>query len=268
MSLSKFYQYINVLSLDVVAGAVIGSLFFGRICDVSVSFYALAALALTVWIIYTLDHLRDAMFIQKVASTDRHRFHQKYFRPITVILTFVIIIDFLLIWFVPQRVMLFGVGLWFIVAIYLALQRYLKFMKEFFVACLYTAGLLLPSVAVVQSDWLTVHYVLAGKYFITAWMNLLLFSLIDYNEDRQHEQHSFVTWFGPSSTHWGILFLALLNISSGIWLWAFDHRVAMILISMNVLLLAILFFQKYLAPNNYYRIAGDAVFFIPVFYLL
>jgi 4-hydroxybenzoate polyprenyltransferase len=268
MHLFKFYQYINILSLDVVAGAVIGSLFFARIFEVSVSLDALAALALTVWIVYTLDHLRDAMFIHKVASTDRHRFHQRYFRPITMILAFVIIMDFVLIWFVPQRVLLFGLGLWFIVAIYLVLQRYLKFMKEFFVACLYTAGILLPSVAIVQSDWLTLHYILAGKYFITAWMNLLLFSLVDHNEDRRHEQHSFVTWFGPSSARYGILFLAFLNISSGIWLWSFDHRIAVIFISMNVLLLAILFFQKYLAQNNYYRIAGDAVFFIPVFDLL
>lgn len=264
----SFYQYINILSLDVVAGAVIGSLFFARIFGVPVSEYALAALALTVWIIYTLDHLRDAMFIRKVASTDRHRFHQKYFKSITLILIVVALADFLLIWFVPQRVLLFGLGLWFIVAIYLVLQRYLKFMKEFFVACLYTAGLLLPSIALMDSDWLTLHYILAGKYFITAWMNLLLFSLIDYNEDRQHEQHSFVTKFGPSSTRYGIVVLGLINISSGIWLWSLDHGVALVFISMNILLLTILVFQRPLASNNYYRIAGDAVFFIPLLYVV
>ena len=268
MRVSRFYQYINILSLDVVAGAVIGSLFFARISGASVSLYSLLALALTVWIIYTLDHLRDAMFISDVASTDRHRFHQKHFRRITIILVAIAVIDFAVIWFVPQRVLLLGLGLWFVVAIYLALQRQLKFMKEFFVACLYTAGLLIPTIGASEWDWIAVHYVLAGKYFITAWMNLLLFSLIDFNDDRQHQQHSFVTWFGPESTRYGIVFLGLLNISSGVWVWSYDHRIALTFITMNILLLAILYFEKHLTANNLYRIAGDAVFYIPVFYLL
>lgn len=266
--LLRGYQYINILSLDVVAGAVIGALFFGNLLKTPVSAYGLIALGLTVWIIYTLDHLRDAMYIPKIASTDRHRFHQKYFRWITVILAVIVLVDFVVVWLVPQRLLLFGLVLWFIVAVYLVLQRYLKFMKEFFVACLYTAGILLPALAAEPPQWLPVHSILVLKYFITAWMNLLLFSLIDHNEDRQHQQHSFVTWFGPASTRYGIMALGLLNIFSGMWLWSFYPRVEMIFITMNVLLLAILFFQNRLVNNNYYRIAGDAVFFIPLVYLL
>jgi hypothetical protein len=71
----------NILSLDVVAGAVAGALFFGEILQVQLSFSVLTALGLTVWIIYTLDHLRDAKQILNVASTDRHRFHQEHFKP-------------------------------------------------------------------------------------------------------------------------------------------------------------------------------------------
>ena len=266
--LNNLYQYVNILSLDVVAGAVISSLFFARIFGVSYSVQVLAALALTVWIIYTLDHLRDARSIPRIASTDRHRFHQRYFRILSIIMIVAILIDFVLIWFVPGKVLQLGLGLWCIVLVYLILQRYLKFLKEFFVACLYTMGVLLPSLGVIHSELIPVHYILIGKFFITAWMNLLLFSLFDYNEDRTHQHHSFVTWFGRVSTRNGILFLGLLNILSGIWLWSFDPNVALIFIFMNIMLLAILFLQKHLVFNNYYRILGDAVFFIPVFYLL
>ena len=46
--LHRLYQYINILSLDVVAGAVTGALFFGELLQVPIDPFVLAALALTV----------------------------------------------------------------------------------------------------------------------------------------------------------------------------------------------------------------------------
>jgi 4-hydroxybenzoate polyprenyltransferase len=258
----------NILSLDVVAGAVAGALFFGKILQVQISFPVLIALALTVWIIYTLDHLRDAKQISNVASTDRHRFHQENFRAVLSAMMIVFLVDLVLIWYIPREVLIAGIILASTVLCYLIFQRYLKFLKEFFVACLYTAGILLPSLAFSETHLLPVHHLIIVKYLITALMNLLLFSLVDYNQDRDHKQHSFVTWFGPTSTSYGIVLLGLVNIFSGFFLWRYDPRVALIFICMNLLLLAVLFFREKLVVNNYYRILGDAVFLIPLLYLL
>lgn len=266
--LNHLYQYINILSLDVVAGAVVCSLFFARLLGASIPFSTVGALALTVWIIYTIDHLRDALIIPATASTDRHRFHQTQFKPILLALLAAMLVDMVFIFFLPFRVLVFGVILGFVVLGYLVLQRYLKFLKEFFVAGLYTMGVLLPSLTTTHDNLHPVHLVLIGKFFITALMNLLLFSIFDYTEDRKHRQHSFVTWFGPASTRKGILFLGLFNIFIGIGLWSFDYAVALIFIAMNAMLLVILFCQRQLISNNYYRLLGDAIFFIPVFYLL
>lgn len=266
--LNKIYQFINMLSLDVVAGAVICSAFFASVLHTPVMFDTLLALGFTVWIIYTIDHLRDAMLIPTLASTDRHRFHQTHFKMILLILLLAMVADFVLIWFVPGKVLAYGLMLWIIVLLYLVFQRYLKFLKEFFVACLYTLGVLLPSIATLQTPLQSVHLILIGKFFITALMNLLLFSLFDQTQDRKQQQHSFVTWFGASSTRVGILFLGSFNILTGVWLWSFDWRVAAIFIGMNAMLLAVLTLQKHLMSNNYYRILGDAIFLIPLFYLL
>ena len=266
--LNKIYQFINILSLDVVAGAVICSVFFGRVLKAEIFPETLLTLGLSVWIIYTLDHLRDAMLIPAPAETDRHRFHQEYFRAILAALVIAMIADFTMIWFVPSAIMQCGLVVGGIVLVYLILQQYLKFLKEFFVACLYTVGVLLPSIATLQGHLHPLHLILVAKFFITALMNLLLFSLFDYAQDRKQQQHSFVTWFGASSTRTGILVLGLLNILSGIWLWSFDWRVALIFILMNSMLLVILFLQRHFMSNNYYRMLGDAIFFIPLFYLL
>lgn len=266
--LSQLYQYANILSLDVVAGAVVSALFFEKLLKVAPPVNSIAALALTVWIIYTLDHLRDAMTIPKVATTDRHRFHQEHFRKILGALIAVAILDLILIGSLSAQMLRAGVGLGLVVLVYLVLQRYLKFLKEFFVACLYTAGIVLPSLSIAHPDILPIHYLIFGKFFITALMNLLLFSLFDFHEDQHQKQHSFVTWFGPGSTQVGIVLLACLNIASGFCVWAFDSQVAMVFILMNLVLLTVLFIGRRLIANNYYRILGDAVFLIPGLYLL
>lgn len=266
--LNKIYQFINILSLDVVAGAVICSIFFARVLKADVLPDTVLTLGLTVWVIYTIDHLRDAMLIPAPAATDRHRFHQEHFRAILVVLVMAMIAGFIMLLFIPSAVLRYGVALAGVVLVYLILQRYLKFLKEFFVACLYTMGVLLPSIAILHGDVYPFHLILVAKFFITALMNLLLFSLFDYTQDRKQQQHSFVTWFGASSTRTGILFLGLFNIVSGIWLWSVDWRVALIFISMNAMLLAILLLQRHFMSHNYYRMLGDAIFFIPLFYLL
>lgn len=266
--LGYLYQHVNILSLDVAAGAVISSLFFARLLNASVSLNVLAILGLTVWIIYTLDHLRDARSIPNVASTDRHRFHQKHFRIIFRTMMVIVVADAVMIAFLPPEILKAGTILGSVVLIYLAFQRYLKFLKELFVACLYTAGVLLPPIAMMQHDLLPVYIILIAKFFITALMNLLIFSLFDYDEDRVQQQHSFVTWFGPASTRYSILLLGLLNIVSGVAVWEFDKLVAGIFVSMNLVLLAVLFFQRTLGNNNSHRIVGDAVFFIPGIYFL
>lgn len=266
--LNRMYQYINILSLDVVAGSVICSLFFARILRAPVSHFALGALGLTVWIIYTIDHLRDALTIPRLASTDRHRFHQENFASILIILAAIILIDLAMIWYIPVMILAYGLGLGLLVLIYLIFQRYLKFLKEVFVACLYTGGVLLPSLAITQESLSPLHYILIGQFCLTALINLLLFSLFDYEQDRHQQQHSFVTWFGPASTRKGILILGLLNVLCCISLWPFFAKIALIFMLMNGLLLMILLFQKHFVSNNYYRIMGDAIFFIPMLYLL
>lgn len=266
--LHRLYQYINILSLDVVAGAVTGALFFGKLLQVPVDPLVLAALALTVWVIYTLDHLRDAMTIPRIASADRHRFHQSHFRLMVAVVVIVGAVDLIIIGFLSYEVLRAGMALGLIVLLYLITQRYLKFLKEFFVACLYTAGILLPSIVNNQAHLSPEHLIVIGKYFVTALMNLLLFSLFDFNTDRHQQQHSFVTWFGPRFTSYGIIVLGMVNILSGIWLWGYDAKVAAVFVCMNLVLLAVLFLRNRLVSDNYYRIIGDAVFFIPLFYLL
>jgi 4-hydroxybenzoate polyprenyltransferase len=267
--LTSAYHYINILSLDVAAGAVVSSLFFSEILGVAISSYTLAVLAITVWIIYTVDHLRDAMIIAKPASTPRHSFHQKNFRILIICVFTLLFIDAVIIYFfVPWRVIIYGSCLGVLVLFYLVFQRKFKFLKEFLVACLYTSGVVLPSFSLIGWDLTPLTFILTAQFCVTALINLLLFSLIDFEQDRQHAQNSFVTRFGRQRTRSAIWVLGTISICTSVFVSTVDSRSAIILILMNVVLLVILIFEKRFNANNYYRIIGDAIFFIPMLYLL
>ncbi|HZI26137.1 MAG TPA: hypothetical protein VFD46_13730, partial [Chryseolinea sp.] len=142
-ALHRFYHYINILSVDIAAGAVVSALFFAKIFDVQIKPYGLIALGLTVWIIYTIDHLRDAKNIKHSASTERHRFHQQYFHALIFCLGLAVLVDAVTIFFIRRQVLEWGLILWVAVVVYLMFQQFLRFLKEFFIATLYTSGVLL-----------------------------------------------------------------------------------------------------------------------------
>src|SRR6187551_3842552 len=102
--LNWLYRQLNVLSLDVVAGVVICAVFFSRIFQAHIRPQGLVTLSLTVWIIYTTDHLLDAHRIQGTASTARHRFHQENFFLLFVFLGISTIINIILIFFIREAV--------------------------------------------------------------------------------------------------------------------------------------------------------------------
>jgi hypothetical protein len=266
----QVYRLFNILSLDIVIGTVICALFFGKLFNVNILPFGLMALALTVWIIYTADHLLDAIAIEKEASSERHRFHQKHFTPLLVSTSIAILIDIIVIFFTRKPVLVLGFFLAIIVVIYLMLQRYLKLIKELFVAFLYTCGVLLPSASVTTIEISSFYVLIVIQFFLIALTNLLLFSWFDKEKDRADLQHSFVTISGREFTTACIYSLGGINAILTAFLLnrGFEWRAVLILGIMNIMLLAIFFFRESMRYNYNYRLFGDAVFLIPACYLL
>lgn len=266
----RFYRLINVLSLDVVAGAIVGALFFSRIFSVVVRPYELIALGCTVWIIYTADHLRDAKNLKHRASTDRHQFHQLHYKILTKVLAGVIIVDAFAALLMKMEVLLWGIVLAAAVAVYLFMHRSLKFLKEIFIATLYTCGILLPSLSLTREDVNLMHYLIIFHFAILALINLLLFSWFDRELDQQDRQHSFVTIVGERITT--IIIWLLIVVQSLLMLVQIyqgqNDRAAILLGMMGLLFVVIIIFNKPLGKNDYYRFLGDAVFIVPILYLL
>jgi len=268
-NLLQAYRILNILSIDVALGAVIGAMFFARIFSVSVLPPGLISLGLTVWIIYTADHLLDARKLVHTASSERHRFHQKYFKLLLAALVIGMFIDAAQLFFIRRIVFIEGLALAGIIFIYFLIQRSLKFMKEITGAILYSGGVLLIPWSVKTSEATNVQLILIVQFVLTALINLLLFSWFDKKQDEMDRHSSFATVMGDQVTRISllVLFFAQACLSCELLLFA-QEKAALVLALMNTMLLLIFVRKTYFQLNDRYRLLGDAVFLLPMIYIL
>jgi hypothetical protein len=259
------YRFVNLLSIDIAAGAVVCAAFFARILEVRLYPQAYFVLGLTVWIIYTSDHLLDAWRLKGPASTDRHLFHQRFFRPLTVLVVVACVTTLVLAMFIRKQVMIPGLVMGFACAAYLLLSRWFRYAKELMATILYTGGVLLPALSLNYSpdgnQWLMV-----ARFGLVVAINMLLFARMSYASDMVDRQPSFVTSAGPRITNKVIIVLFVVLAMTMIV--PSDGRYVMeklVLAAMGAVLLMIFLFPGYFASKERYRLVGDAVFLLPVF---
>jgi 1,4-dihydroxy-2-naphthoate octaprenyltransferase len=143
-------------------------------------------------------------------------------------------------------------------------------MKEPAGAILYTSGVLLPSLTSTENSLSFFSLSLIFQFFITALINLILFSWFDFERDKKDQRSSLITTVGYQSGK--ILLAGLFIIQAGITLvlFIFSPRptVIVVLLLMNLMLLMIFIFAPYFSLQERYRYAGDAIFFLPFLYLM
>lgn len=267
--LIRAYRLLNILSIDVAVGAVVCALFFAKIFDVSIIPFGLISLGLTVWIIYTADHLLDAYKIQRPASTERHRFHQQHFKKLIVFLIVALVIDAIQLAFIRKVVLLEGLALAIIVIVYFLAHRYLKFFKEVIGAVLYSGGVLLIPWSVNNGIASTSQILLIAQFAMTALINLFLFSWFGLHQDEKDNHSSYATVMGYSATKYSIAILFFVQFFTSVIQFELGVYVlpAIILLLMNLLLLIIFLQKNFFEVEDRYRLLGDAVFLLPIIYL-
>ncbi|NBP70081.1 MAG: hypothetical protein EBU52_15195, partial [Cytophagia bacterium] len=265
MKLIKIYRLLNILSIDVMLGSVCSALMFAKMLQVTLLPYGVVALALSVWIIYTVDHLIDAKDVSGSASTIRHRFHQQHFKIMLMVVLLAIAAVVVLLFFIRVQVLYGGLLLMGAVVLYLLLHRYLKIPKEILISILYTCGVLLPSFMVTRLSFQVLPHANIILFMLSALTNLLVFSWYDYEKDSQDGFKSIAVSIGKSKTQrmiWLIFF-----VSAGLCWWAKDGAAAFLVFLIMVVQVILLSFPNTFVRAERYRILGDAAFMLPLLYL-
>ncbi len=273
----RFYRYLNALSIDVVAGAVVCALFFAKLLQSELPVVVLVTLALAVWSVYCMDHLWDARRSPNPTLTFRHYFHKSYRKLLTTVLVVVLILGIVLFWCLPDPVKSMGFILTLSILIYFLTSFFWAskpvYHKELLIAFAYSFGVILGPFALRQTPITAPHLLIFIQFTTLAFSNLLLFSYFDTKSDTEQNFGSLSRSIGKKNTRLIIVMLLTLLVVTtiiGFLIW-FDQvlirQSQWVLALMTVPLIVTLTWQSYFGQSDRYRILGDTSFFIPLLIL-
>lgn len=273
----RFYTLLQILSIDVALGALGSGILAVGVTGAQLRWAWYLILPLSVWVMYTMDHLMDAHRLKATAHTPRHLFHHHHFKPIAITATVLGITAFVLAWiYLSYWGILFGLVMGALTALHLLLVRLAGsrvkpwLLKELGVAGIYTLGIWgLPLIRAQAWDDPAVICVMT-QFFLLAFVNLLEFSLFERATDAADGHTSFVLAIGESHAKKIITFLlTLVAFVAGLTLPAGIQPLAQIILMLMVLTLAMLVTRPlWFMQNERYRAWGDAAFLLPYLYLL
>ncbi len=262
----------NFLSFDIAGGGLVGMAFMAKFKNISLSFPIYFGLFISIWLIYNFDHILDIK-AKVFSKSSRRYFFQKHSHSLKYVLGFGFLLGFLNLFFLPYIILKYGLILTLGVGFYFFMLSKLSiiffFQKEFTGALLYTIGIFLP-IQVSGKNFLdlqSIHVVLL--YFILAFQNIMLFAYFESEQDRYESQISWTSHINPKRAYLiltlifilGYLEIALakIYITPSIWI---------ILFIMFLILSSLFVFSKFFKIKQRYRLIGDAVFYIPIIYLV
>ena len=279
--MKRFYSYqsilnfINTYSILVAIGSLSSYLFFSNLFDIKPNYVLALGLSLSLWIIYTLDHLLDGLSIGKDASSIRHREHFLKHKQMIRWMLFGLIILIGLSFWVPQVYYGYVLFLFILTLLHFCINyflsrkyTFLRYLKEIFVALVVTIGFVItPLVGNEESLNLTqLIYIFIISYFINL-SNLLIFSFFD--RDRDHRDN--ILTIAHLYSHRKLKRLIYLGIGMSTTILVISYINGhltlisfFVFASMQLTLLFITSFPSYFKFSDRYRFFGDLIYLYPI----
>lgn len=275
-----FFEYINILSIDVVAGSVLVGLFACKILDVEPQKWWLVIIALTVWVMYTADHLIDA-WNKENSIIIRHQFHfdnMKYILPVWIIIAISCIVLSLIM--LESKVIYMGLLLGFCTILYFGMiyfnkeKRPFLLQKELFIALIYIFGIWLAPIVWYGKSPNGAIILIIANLTLLAWVEGIIISWFEYYEDTVDKHVSFTVLFGKKiSKRFIYILLSLVSVFSiiGVFIIAETTKTQMafgIEFLIGIVLALLISFPKKFKKDEIYRYIGESSFLLPGLLLL
>ncbi|MEZ4901910.1 MAG: hypothetical protein R2822_09205 [Spirosomataceae bacterium] len=275
--ITSFYlQRCHWLSLDVVAGAMLTHVIASRLPDGHgrVSWASTLCVGIAVFCIYVIDRLLDN-HKSSPNTTPRHHFHAKNEGILIKVIAALGVVGLLCLFWLPKQMFLVGVGLAFLVGLYLLVVFNISFahqfllFKEVLVAIIYTTGIWGTTlVASTTISWENSTFMLL--FGLVAFQNLLLFSWFE-SFDVEEGYSLAIIWGTETITNiLGWLFIVIVIAAICVVIFTihrFCVRTAIVVTLMSLGLHLIKLQSKQVHANEQYRWLGDGVFLLALWLL-
>lgn len=266
----EMLKYIRWLSLDIVLGGVVFLNFIGDQLKVEVPIEVSLAIAVCIWLIYSLDHQRDVRH-KLHQKGSRRIFHKKNQKVIIVTSLFVGFLGLILLFYLPPDLIQSGFILALICFVYLILSEELSsfFVKEVMVALLYGGGIFLfPLTQIDQLEGM--HGFILLQLSLLAFINIVLISTFELEEDRFNGFASLSLSMGKRATSQLLGGLLIISGLAALIMGYYYHylmHLELIYFFATLQLTIILLRPSWFIPAERYRIYADAIFFYPLMFL-
>jgi len=272
------YKYIQAFSIDIALGGVIGALFVAKYLGVELGYLVVIELFVTIWLIYTFDHLIDSGSGRYELVAYRHKIHGKLSTSIWGVWSFALIVALSLLFKIPSATLMAGSILGVFVVMYFFSLKLLEegnlYHKEFSAAFLYTIGIFIGPVSIFQGALSNDIWILFIEYVLLASVNLLVFSMYEQLANEKSGFQSLLKTLGAEKIRiisWTLIAIViLLSVVSIIWFWESSDilKAQLIILLMAICLLLVFINKGTLIRHERYRMVGDAIFFLPILYIL
>jgi len=267
MIFARIYHFIRLFSLDIIAGALAAVVYSSSVMGIELPRTYFTVLALTVWLIYTADHLLDGAKTRGKSSSETHNFFYTYKIPIILIFLLVLIFTFRLSMYrLDQKIIEFGMAPFVAVIIYLLLNRYYGnapkwfFIKEVWISFIYTLAIWGGAVIYAGDIISPAQLLLIGSFGLIIFGNVLIYSIYERDSDSADDNKSIVRDFGLRVAVNSAVFALTLSVLSGLTAYIFlgaelTHIIPLVLIA--ALMLLIIRFPEVFSKGNLYGILSD-----------
>ncbi|PLW94793.1 MAG: hypothetical protein C0591_11985 [Marinilabiliales bacterium] len=277
----QWLRYINILSLDVVLGSVMAAIFACKVLDVEIQTWWLVVIALTVWVMYTADHLLDAWQGKEQLKIRRHSFHFKHMKRILPVwITAAVTSIILSLLELDREIIYLGILLGISILIYFGAVYFNKenrpyfLQKELFIALIYVIGIWLAPIAWhgVNPDGMILMII--ANLVLLAWAEGIIISWYEFHEDIADKHVSFSVLFGKNISRrfiWFLLIMVFVFSISGIFFIADTMTIRFafsIELLMGITLMLLISFPNFFKEDDLYRYVGEGSFLLPALLLL
>lgn len=268
----SIYKYFSFFSFDVALGVTIQHMLISQMLEEKVDIVSLYCLFCTVLWIYSCDHIIDVIG-KKFRISEKYIFYQKHFSVLLFFSGSSLLMTVIGIWFLPLEIIYRGIFLSAFILCYFLITQYKRdtfrtIYKEHWIALGYVLGIFLPVYNLFDLLSLEVTYLFIHCY-ILAFLSILLFSLIDYQNDVKDSQVSMATLLGYSKTlrqfYFFLVFIVLCDVLGGL---LFSWHWWVLCFGTNTVIFLIYHYRIPLARTLLYRYCIEAnLFAFPIVYL-